>query len=157
MTDAPSFDLDAAHKHFAGACFNACWALIDVRERTPEQEEEMLRLATASHYHWTQRANYGPKEASVASWQLSRVYALIGEGSLARRFGRRSLEVLEGSDVGAFFVGYAHEALARAASVLGDAAALAMHTEACKAAAESLDDADQRSWLLGDLSTVPAI
>lgn len=153
MSD-PSFDLDAAHKHFAGACFNACWGLIDKPDRTSEDDEEMLRLAVTSHWHWTQRSNYGPKEASVANWQLSRVYALLGEGSMARRFGQRSLEVLDGTDVGPFFAGYAHEALARAASVNGDVDALATHRAECRRLADQVEAKDQRSWLLGDLATV---
>ena len=152
---APLIDTDAAHRHFAGACFNACWALIDTPDRTPAQDEEMLRLAVTSHWHWTQRSGYGAKEASVANWQLSRVYALLGEGSLARRFGTRSLEVLDGADVGPFFAGYAHEALARAASVLGDAGAAAHHRRECEQLANAVEDADRRSWLLGDLATVP--
>ncbi len=157
MPDAPSFDLDAAHKHFATSCFNACWGLIDKSDRTPAEDEEMLRLAVTSHHHWTQRANYGAKEASVANWQISRVYALLGEGGLARRFGMTSLEVLEGTDVGPFFAGYAQEALARAASVLGNGAAVQMHLTAARELAAQVENADHRSWLEGDLATVPTV
>jgi len=105
--------------------------------------------------HWTQRANYGAKEASVANWQISRVYALLGEGGLARRFGQTSLEVLEGTDVGPFFAGYAQEALARAAAVLGNGAAVQMHLAAGRELAAQVENADHRSWLEGDLATVP--
>lgn len=154
MPDAPPFDLDAAHKHFASSCFNACWGLIDKEDRTAEEDEEMLRLAVTSHYHWTCRSNYGAKEASVANWQISRVYALLGDGPLARRFGQRSLDVLEGTDVGPFFAGYAQEALARAAAVLGDDDAMAVHLAAGRGLAAQVENADHRSWLEGDLASV---
>ena len=146
----PAFDVAAAHRHFSAACFNACWGLIDLPERTPEQEDEMVRLAVASHHHWTQREDCGPKQQSVAHWQLSRVYALIGEASLAVRHGQRSLDF--GADVGPFYVAYAHEALARAASVAGDSEARDHHVAEARALFPSISEG--ADWIEKDLDTI---
>lgn len=55
MSNEPSFDLSAAHKYFSVDCFNRAWDIIDKTIRTPAEEEQMLLLAFASFYHWTQR------------------------------------------------------------------------------------------------------
>jgi len=150
----PSFDVTAAHRHFSGACFNACWGLIDLAERTPEQEEEMIRLAVASHHHWTQRDDCGAKETSVANWQLSRVFARVGEVSLAVRYGQRSLAAGQQEGVGPFYVAYAHEALARAAAVAGDTEARDHHAAEARAALEGVE-AETAGWVEKDLATLP--
>ncbi len=51
MVKEPDFDLQAAHKFFSVTCFNQTWDLMDKAERTAEEDEEMLRLSLASHYH----------------------------------------------------------------------------------------------------------
>ena len=55
MSDKPELDQELAHKFFAANCFNKAWELIDKPDRTPEDDEQMIRLVHASIYHWTQR------------------------------------------------------------------------------------------------------
>ena len=120
MPQTPEFDLAAAHRYFAADCFNKAWELIEKTDRTPAEDDEMLRLSLASHYHWTQRPDYDDTAASVAYWQTSRIYALLGQAQNARRSGELCLHASQGKGVGAFFLGYAYEALARAAALAGD-------------------------------------
>ena len=77
MPQTPEFDLAAAHRYFAADCFNKAWELMEKTDRTPAEDDEMLRLSLASHYHWTQRPDYDDTAASVAYWQTSRIYALL--------------------------------------------------------------------------------
>ncbi len=44
----PEFDLSTAHKFFSADCFNNTWGLIDKENRSPEEDDQMLLLATAS-------------------------------------------------------------------------------------------------------------
>ena len=108
------------HRKFAVECFNKTWGLIDLETRTAEQDDEMLALAMASYWHWTQREDFSPKNASISNWQVSRVYALRGEGEMALKFGRKAAEVIPNPDELPFFVAYGWEAQARAALILGD-------------------------------------
>ena len=144
----------AAHKFFSVDCFNKTWAYIDLQERTADQEEEMLRLALASHWHWTQRKDYGPVNASVANWLVSRVFALMGQAGNARRFGLRSLEDIENEDAPPFYSGYAYEALARAEAVAGDKESMQAYLDQAHQAAAQVDDEDSKGWLLNDLDTI---
>ncbi|MFT4705111.1 MAG: hypothetical protein ACI81R_002819 [Bradymonadia bacterium] len=142
------------HRQLSANLFNAAWDHIDNAQRTSEDEEEMLRLAMASHYHWTQRDDYAPIKASIANWQLSRAFALMEEGSLARRYAQRALLVLDGDSQPPFFVAYAHEALARAASVDGDAELVSEHVRLAKEHANRVEKPAERDLVLADLDTI---
>ena len=117
MAKTPEFDLGAAHRYFAAECFNRAWDLIDKHDRTPEEDEDMIRLNQASLYHWSQREDCTNRNLSVGYWQASRICALLGQADNARRYGELCLRYSQ--DEEAFYLGYAYEALARAESVAG--------------------------------------
>jgi hypothetical protein len=148
------FDVRVAHKHFSAQCFNKTWDLIMESDRTPEQDDEMLALAMASFWHWTERDDYTPRNASVAFWQISRVFALLGQPLNAKRFAKRSLEVTIGTDVGPFYMGYAYEALARAESVAGNMVKTKEYLDHAYKLADDVADKDSKKWLLDDLATI---
>ena len=152
--DTPSIDIQAAHKLFSAQCFNETWDLIMNPDRTPEQNDVMLALTMASFWHWTQREDYEPSNASVAFWQISRVFALLGQPENAKRFAKRSLEVTIGTDIGPFYVGYAYEALARAESVAGNAPKTREYLDHAYKLADAIEDAETKKWLLDDLATI---
>jgi hypothetical protein len=149
-TSSPAFEPATAHRHFAVECFNRVWALIDKVDRTPDEDEAMVLCATASLWHWTQRPDCTARNLSIGHWQVSRVHALVGHGGSSMRHARRSLELAEGSPP--FYVGYAHEACARAALVLGDVAIFRTHLEKARACATSVQDSHARDALERDLA-----
>ena len=110
MTD-PAFDVAMAHKFFSANCFNEAWELMQKRERTQHDDEQMLLLAYASMWHWTQRPHCTPTKKSIGYWQLSRINTILGRADESRRYALLSLE--HTSEEEPFFVGYAYEALAR--------------------------------------------
>jgi len=154
MSTEPEFDVAAAHKYFSVFCFNAAWDLIEKADRTPEEDEEMVRLTLASAWHWTQREDCNDTNLSVSYWQASRIYAILGQAENARRYAQLCLDISKGPDVGSFYLGYAYEALARAEAVGGDHAKAKAYTSEAKNAAEHVTDADSRKWLLDDLATI---
>ena len=142
------------HRALAARCFNDTWELLDLERRTPAQDEEMLRLTFASHFHWTQRDDYSPVKASIAHWQVSRVFAVLGEGALALRFGRAALHALDGTDdPPAFAIAYAHEAIARGAAVVGDPGLTRDHHAEATALLDALDG-ETRAALTRDLRSL---
>jgi hypothetical protein len=153
MPDA-GFDAVKAHAFFAADCFNNTWGLIDKTDRTPQENERMLETAMASVWHWTQRKDVTANNLAVGYWQVSRVHALLGRADEARRYGKLSLDrgVEGGSDP--FTIGYAYEALARAESIAGDAAKRAEYLAEAEKAAEGIEAAESKQWLLDDLRTI---
>jgi hypothetical protein len=154
MPKGPDFDVTAAHKYFAAECFNRTWGLMDKADRTPEENEQMLQLTFASQWHWSQRDDCAPTNVATGYWQISRVFAILGQGDNARKYGRLSLEALEGAEDVPFSVGYAYEALARAEMVAGDKAKMEEYLAEAREAAEKVTDADSKKWLTDDLGTI---
>mgnify|MGYP001032620838 CR=1 FL=1 len=148
------FDLNAAHEHFSAQCFNDAWELLDKPDRSAEEDEQMIRLALASHWHWTQREDCTATNISVAYWQTSRVYAAQGQADNARHYARRCLAASDGDDVPAFYLGYAYEALARAEHIAGDHQAMDQYLSIARQMAETIADKESRQWLLDDLETI---
>jgi len=150
----PEFDVTQAHKFFSADCFNNTWGLIDKANRTPEEDEQMLLLAMASVWHWTQRKDHTPANLSVGFWQVSRVHALRGHADEACRYGQLALDSAQGGNADAFTHGYAYEALARAESMAGNAAKTAEYLALAQQQADRVEDEEAKSWLLDDLKTI---
>ncbi len=150
--ESPSLDLAYAHRYFAADCFNRTWSLIEKTDRSPADDEAMLLTASASLWHWTQRADRTDQNLSVGHWQLSRVYSLLGRGEDAMRHAEQSLQYVNGSPP--FFIGYAHEAIARAASILGNAPLLQKHLQQARSLAATVSDKDDRAMLAADLQSL---
>lgn len=129
--------------------FNRTWSILDHEDRTTEEEDEMLAAAFGQRFHWY-KVGAGINRA-VADWQVARVAAVLGYGELAMRFARRSLEVCENESLPAFYSGYAHEAIARAAEAMGDEATRDLHVAESRTLALGVEDEDERHMLLADL------
>jgi len=154
MPAEPSFDTAAAHKYFAAHCFNSAWDLIDKPSRTPEEDRLMVALNQASIYHWQNRPDCTPKNLSVGYWQASRIQALLGNAAEAMRHAQVCLGYSAG--LAPFHVGYAHEAVARAAGLAGDAALAAEHWGLAQAQVGLVAGEKDRALLANDLAGLKA-
>ena len=145
------FDLQKTHKHFSANCFNRAWDLIDLSERSADQEAELLALAFASHWHWTQREDYSPAKASISNWQISRVFALIGDGPMAVRFGEKALNVLSDPAESPFLTAYAYEAQARGLAVNGDHETARLMLDQAVSYSAQIESDENRTLVAADL------
>ena len=152
MNAAPPIDLGTAHRYFSAHCFNKAWTLIETAERMPKDDHEMLTLSFASLWHWMQREDCSRRNLSIAYWQLARVFALLRDGANATRYGEMCLEQSAGEPP--FFLAYAHEALARAATLTGDSSRVARHLAEAGRLARLVDNAEDRAMLDKDLLSV---
>ncbi len=148
--NSPNFDLAAAHRYFAAHCFNTTWDYLDKSQRTPAEESQMIATVQASLYHWSQRSDATQRNWSIGYWQVSRVYAVIGNADEALRYGAMSLEQADDS----FCRGYALEAMARAESLKGNNSERdALLLEAQKCLTQIISEED-RTALAKDLATI---
>lgn len=152
MSTPPDFDLQSAHRYFAVQCFNQAWELIEKPERTPEEDEAMIRLSQASHYHWAQREEYGPTNRSIAFWQLARIYTVVGRPDSARHYAELCLKASQEKGVDAVFMGYAYEALARVEKLAGDKQRAQGYVASALEQVEKTEDEEDRQMLLDDLA-----
>jgi hypothetical protein len=154
MSDEATFDIEAAHRYFSTECFNRAWDLIDQEERTPAEEDQMLNLSIASLWHWTQRPDCTNKELSLGYWQVSRIYAITGRPENAVWYAERCLEVTEDAELPPFYLGYAYEALARAAMAGRNKRQAVEYIAQARALAEKEKNDEDKQLLLDDLATI---
>lgn len=143
-------DMARWHRTFASSAFNHTWSLLDADTLSRDQEEEMLAAAFAQRFHWYEVGT--PSNKAIADWQVSRVAAVLGYAELARRFGEGSLELALSEDLGPFIVGFAHEAIARAAADVDDIETFTTHLELAKANVSEIADSEDRDLLKADLA-----
>ena len=105
-------------------------------------------------WHWTQGSDCTPKNLSIGHWQLSRVYAMLGQGENALRSARMCLHYSESTSP--FFIGYAHEALARSAMVENDDAGKAHHLKEARRYLAQVTIERDRALLQADLQSLEA-
>ena len=105
----------------------------------------MIHAAHASRHHWGIAGE--PKNWCIGEWQIARVYATLGRAEPSRFHAAEALRLAEAHDLGPFLLAAAHEGLARAAMVAGDAAEFDRHiAESKRIGAAIADEEDREIW-----------
>jgi tetratricopeptide (TPR) repeat protein len=99
------------HRKLAAKCFNDAWEYIEKKNRSKADERQMLHLAHASRYHWGLIG--APVPQAVGDWQLSRIYANLGDRRLAVEFAKASLAICKRNHL-SDIIHTANEGMARA-------------------------------------------
>jgi DNA-binding transcriptional MerR regulator len=152
--DAATPGIDpATNRQLGKDLFNHVWSLLEIPDRTPAQVDELIHAAHASRYHWMQVGD--ASNAATGEWQCSRVYATLGRGEPALWHARRGLEILETAGISDWGIAAAYEALARASAVAGDLTAAREWRAKARTACDSIEEAEEREIIEGDLATLP--
>ncbi|MBT3338531.1 MAG: hypothetical protein HN855_11080 [Anaerolineae bacterium] len=145
-------DIAKTHREFATQSFNAVWDLLDKQTRTADEDVQMIHLAHASRYHWSEIGT--PLEFARGDWQISRVYATLGFGVMAFKYAKRCLDLCEKDSLGDFDLAFAYEALARASAVSGDLAKGQGYLSLAKDAGLAIKEEDDRDYFFRELTSV---
>lgn len=140
------------HRKFAVDRFNSTWDLMDKKERTHEEDLKMIHSAHASRYHWGEIGT--PLEFARGDWQISRVYAILGDGTSAVLYAQESLNHCLNNDIGGFDLAFAYEALARASAVLGDEDKYNQFFKRAKEAADDIKEENDQKYFLKELDSI---
>ena len=142
------------HRTLGVDLFNKTWTLMENPTCTPEQGDELIHCAHASAYHWLQVGTAANRARS--EWQCSRVYVTLGRAEPALHHARRCLEISEAAPEALedWDLPFAHEALARAHALAGDADEAARHLALARELGARIADAEDREILLKDLATI---
>jgi hypothetical protein len=135
--------------------FNRTWSLMELAERTPEQDDEMIHSAHASRHHWA-AVGTGVNLAR-GEWQISRVYVTLGRGEPALYHAGRCLEYCEANrdEIADWDIPYAYEALARAHLTAGNEDEAKRYAARARELAAQVADEHDREHLEEDLATLP--
>jgi len=80
------------HRKVAKECFNKTWDYLEKKNRTPDDDRQMLILAHTSRYHWELVGN--ARNLAVGEWLISRAYADLKQAELSLLFAKSSLELV---------------------------------------------------------------
>ena len=73
MATSPVFDEATGHRLFSAACFNRVWEGLEVKQRTPEEDEILIACCLASLWHWSQRPDCTRRNMSIGYWPNTNV------------------------------------------------------------------------------------
>jgi hypothetical protein len=63
------------HSRLAAAFFNETWRLLNLTQRSAEQDVQMIHCAHASRMHWELVGD--ARNHAVGEWQIARVYSVL--------------------------------------------------------------------------------
>lgn len=133
-------------------CNNSTWEMIEA-ERTTENDEEMLRRAYASTYHWARAKGRTPANDARGQWLLAKTHLLAGLPERSLHYADECLRLCKDNGLVDFDLAYAHEARARALRAVGQTAQAMTEWEAAKAV--PIADDEDREILEKDLAEGP--
>lgn len=150
--------LEKWHRKMAVDLFNNTWNYLDRKDLTDEEKDSMVNSSHASRYHWGVRVvnawDATPINLGRGDWQLSRVYAAIGDGNRAIYYGKSYLAICEKEGIRDWDLAYAYEALARGYAVKGDDKNKEKYLKLAKKAMIEVKDKETREMIEGDLKTI---
>ncbi|WP_088070873.1 hypothetical protein [Gottfriedia luciferensis] len=149
-----TIETSSTHRHFAVLCFNKVWDLLELDIRSESQTEEMVHLCHSSFWHWTKVEEHTQKNLSIGYWQLSRVYAVIGQGEIALNYAQKCIDVSINAELEPFYIAYAYEASSRAHAKLNKSTESIEAKNKAIQYAQDVKDEKSKSWLMKDLETI---
>ena len=149
----PELD-DEAHREIAVETYNAAWDLVDSPTRTIAEEDEALRLAFTSRYHW-ERAGGGEEQLATGDWFIGHVASHLGLPELALRFSARALDRVQAAGIEGWLLASAYEGMARANAVAGNREERERYTALSEATLDTVEDPDEREVIEDQLHSIP--
>ncbi|MHA2288934.1 MAG: hypothetical protein ACXABG_09105 [Promethearchaeota archaeon] len=143
------------HEKFAKQGFNKTWDLLEKKDRTPEEDTEMVHTVHASRHHWGVLVANGqgtPLNLQRGEWQIARVYTVLEREEPALYHANLCLKLTQDNDIGDFDLGFAYEAMARASALAGNKKEKDKYLKLAKEAGEKIKDKGDKDYFLGDLN-----
>ncbi len=99
-------------------CHNGVWEMV-AAERSPANDEELLRRAYASAYHWQRAARRTPVNEVRALYMLAKAHLIAGHADESMHYADTCMAATREQGLDDFDLAYAHESRARALGALG--------------------------------------
>jgi cation transport regulator ChaB len=134
-------DLTEFHRKTAVACFNKAWDFLDKKERSRDEDLQMLHEAHTSRYHWGHVGK--AQNFAVGDWQISRVYAALKQPVLALHFAKSSLDTCEKNNLKDQLLS-AYEGMARAHATANETEEAKRYLDMARKQLELVKDEEDR-------------
>jgi hypothetical protein len=152
MTDTDQQQEKEFHEKVAKETFNLVWDLLDKKDRTKDDELQMIHAAHASRFHWGKIGE--PLQFERGEWQISRVYSVLNIPQQALYHAQQCLDICKVNGIADFDIAFAYEALARAYSLIEDSDAYEENLKLAKEAGNQIENDDNKSYFFSELETI---
>lgn len=152
MSDDTRLTITEAHRHFAVACNNATWDLLEKGDRTETETIEMIHQAHASCWHWSNAGE--PVNMVRGHYLVAKVLFAAGMNEAGVHWARRCWEQTQEQGLESWDFAFGREIIARAAAAAGDRDEFARLHALAAEAIDGLSDED-RSICLSELERGP--
>jgi len=142
-----------AHRALGKQLFNKTWELIDLPDRTAEQDRLMLVQACAAWWHWDKVGT--EQNRAIADWQVAHVASLLGHGDLALDFAGSALRRAETGELEDWVLASALEGVARAHAAAGHQAERDAYVARAREALNQISEDEERRLIGGQIDSVP--
>lgn len=153
MDEEDRYTLEESHKKFAMEFFNQIWPLLEKKERTEEEKENMINAAHASLFHWKHIGK--PINEQRGEWMVSHVYAVLGMADSALLHAKKCCKLTEENKFEDFDLAYSYEGLARAFAASGNKSEFEKYHKLAKEAGGKIEKKENRELFLNDLKSEP--
>ena len=140
-------------KRLASQANNRAWALAELHNRTPEEDEEMLQAAHAAMYFW--KIVGVANNRAHAAQLVAHVYALLGLPNPAKHYLKQSQSFFLDQTCAPWEQAFAHAVSANVAAAAGEHEAHARHYHEAERLVASLVDEEDRKILSATMSVIP--
>ncbi len=147
--------MELGHRQLGVDLYNDAWRLLE-KERTPEEDDQLVHQTHASAYHWLKAPDCEPKNRARSEWLCSRTYAVLGRPEPALHHAERCLAIVVASpeNMAEFDLPFAYEALARAHLVGGAEDEAERYATFARDAGAAMTDAEDLEHFEEALSTL---
>jgi hypothetical protein len=144
---------DTDDKALASQLFNRCWELLDLDERSDDDDVELLTSALTSRFHWLHAG--GPEQWITSDWMVARAAGATGSSDVALRFALRAYEAARAKETPDWLVASTAEGVARAYAVAGNAQEFTNWAALARRLVEVIVDPEDKSLIESQLADIP--
>jgi len=141
------------HRQIATKTFSRCWDLLERRDRTRDDDAELLATAFASRYHWTHAGE--EEQRIVGDWMISRAAADVGEAHLALTYAQRAYDAAQDTEVKDWLLASVAEGLTRAYAANGDVASREQWRTTTEELIAQIKDNEDRDLIAEQVASIP--
>jgi tetratricopeptide (TPR) repeat protein len=143
-------NLQEAHQYFAVTANNEAWQLIEQSDRDSHANDQLIRAAHTSLYHWLQVGKGFHFQRGY--WLLSHCYALIEQPDQAAFYAEKCLALTKSETVETFDRAYCYEALSRVAHLQGNADDAHGYRQLALDIADEIKDEQDKQIFMSDIN-----
>ncbi len=134
--------------------------LHDKKDRTKDEDDEMLNAAHASAYHWLQLKGHIDDEKWLSSTpqshnQLANVYVAMKRSEPALYHANRCMELCIERKIGGWLIAFAYQTLALAHHVAGDVDERDKNFRLAEEAGNAIEGEEDRKFFFETLKGTP--